>query len=787
MSDAEIKVNFNLDTAQANKELDAMAARLESVRAAVGGAGGNATAPQQNTEQDTQAWQANDEVKKLATATADALNEAEGRLTETVKLETAETVYNTQAWQDNIKAQVSAMAGTEGAAERINAIADAQGRLATANENATIAWRKAVKPTTDYTASLELQTKTYAELLEMQEDLLQARAAATSAEEVQELDRMLGSVRKNMRMVGAEAKSSGAQIIGSQRTVQGAFSATLRLWRQGRLTLKGLTDGMKMFAKSTFFLAAIQLAWELLVNVWEKGKESLLGTADAAEKAKEEQEKLATAAREAADNLLAAQDALANARRDKERKDAAEEFKRQIKEQNDEYQRQIKLVDEATAAQLRQLAMTAKEDERKAAMEKLMLQQELMAGKITEYEYQERLIRLENKAQQAQYERATKQKKIAYNAAKDEESAAEKNRILTEKMQKKDMSGFEMDIASVAEKVARWRALKTEQDEKRTQYVLGKVEEEMLLGILNYGGNTYEENLKNPHIETYVKEAKKKLDELQPFLQRYEKRGQEATEAYSSVPEFVRKLGMNEFAVTQYVKEKEGREAYNANVQSEIDKAIAEEQKAEEAVRKAEREYNEAVEDNVNAAIHAGQVAQMRIDMTHRKEQDAKKDAENAKRIQRLQNEVGELEFSVLKQREAELRAEANATPEGKRKGRQADVYLRELERRRERGRDARERVEFAGRGGSQAERDIVELAGKAASRAARTQTVDLERAAQILKQAEATRGKADDAAAIELYNVIEKLYTVEQANSRQARSLEQRYKRLAAKVAKDA
>ena len=785
MADAEIKVNFNLDTAQANKELDAMAARLESVRAAVGGAGGNATAPQQNTEQDTQAWQANDEVKKLATATADALNEAEGRLTETVKLETAETVYNTQAWQDNIKAQVSAMAGTEGAAERINAIADAQGRLATANENATIAWRKAVKPTTDYTASLELQTKTYAELLEMQQDLLKARAAATSAEEVQELDRMLGSVRKNMRMVGVDAKTSGAQIIGSQRTVQGAFSATLRLWRQGRLTLKGLTDGMKMFAKSTFFLAAIQLAWELLVNVWEKAKEALFGTADAAEKAKEEQEKLATAAREAADNLLAAQDALANARRDKERKDAAEEFKRQIKEQNDEYQRQIKLVDEATAAQLRQLAVTAKEDERKAAMEKLMLQQELMAGKITEYEYQERLIRLENEAQQAQYERATKQKKIAYNAAIDKEAAAEKNRILTEKMQKKDMSGFEMDTASVAEMVARWKALKADEAESRAQYYKDNSEADKLVELITL----FERN--GPVEQTsdafnVVQKAKNELAEIQKRIDRYERKNKERNEIYSAIPEFVRKLGTNDFAVTQYSKEKEGRETYNENVQSEIDKAIAAEQKAEEAVRKAEREYNEAALDNVNASVHAGQVAQMRIDMTRRKEQDAKKAAENAKRIQRLQNEVGELEFSVLKQREAELRAEANATPDGKRKGQQADVYLRELERRRERGRDARERVEFAGRGGSRAERDIVELAGKAASRAARTQTVDLERAAQILKQAEATRGKADDAAAIELYNVIEKLYTVEQANSRQARLLEQRYKRLAAKVAKE-
>lgn len=632
---------------------------------------------------------------------------------------------------------------------------------------------------------LEIQGKTYEELVQLFNELTAARAKVNTKEELTAIDAKLTAVRRNIELTSREAQLSGARIIGSQTSIQGVFSSTLRLWQRGTLTLKGLTQGMAMFAKSTVFLAAIQLAWELLTNVWEKAKEALFGTADAAEKAAEQQRELAAAAKEASVNLLAAQDALYEARREAERKAAAEEFKSQLKAQNDEYERQIKLVDEATAAQLRQMANTAKDDERQLALDKLLLQQELMSGKITEYEHQERLIRLENEAQQKKLEAATKQKKIALDAAAGQEQAAKRNKELAEKVSMKDMAGFEMSEVQVAELVTEYNERKRKVDELTPKYAhLPKKREKLQRFVDKFKDH------KDHRVQRMVKEKEEDLVDVERRIKELDDERNAMNEVFNLIPELVRKIGLNEFGVRVYSNEKSGRESYNASVQAEIDKTTKTLEKAEKATQKAEKAYQEAAEDNADAAIHAAKVSQMRIDMNRFNEQEAAKNAENAKRIQAARDKVNGMEYKALKDEEKRLLDEVTAagdkTPEGKRLAELAGVYTAERRSRDVEARKARERVTYGGRDATGAQAQVIRLAGKVTEQAVRTGEVDFKAAADVLDKAFATKGKADNAAAMEMYRVLQNLITTVQAETAEVKLLERNYKRLAAKAAKN-
>lgn len=632
-------------------------------------------------------------------------------------------------------------------------------------------------------AQRELQALTLNELVQLFTELTEARAKASSQEELNAIDAKLTEVRKNIELTSRQTQLSGAQIIGSQTSIQGVFASTLRLWQRGTLTLKGLTQGMKMFAKSTIFLAAIQLAWELLTNVWEKAKEALFGTADAAEKAAEKQRELATAAKEASVNLLAAQDALYEARREAERKAAAEEFKRQLRAQNDEYERQIKLVDEATAAQLRQMANTAKDDERQLALDKLLLQQELMSGKITEYEYQERLIRLEYETQQKKLEAATKQKKIALDAAVGQEQAAKRNKELAEKVSMKDMAGFEMSEVRVAELVTEYNERKRKVDELTPKYAhLPKKREKLQRFVDKF------KDYKDPRVQRMVKEKEEDLVDVERRIKELDDERNAMNEVFNLIPELVRKIGLNEFGVRVYSNEKSGRESYNASVQAEIDKTTKTLEKAEKATQKAEKAYQEAAEDNADAAIHAAKVSQTRIDMTRFNEQEAAKNKANEKKIQAVRDKVNSMEYAALKAKEKELLAQVAAagenTPEGKRLTKVAAVYAGERQRRDTEARKAREKVELAGRDATGEAARIVDNAAKLAGKSVRNDAVDLVALAQLVKQAADTKSLADDAALKQTLKTVESLITTTQASSQKMRNLEKQVARLNRKTA---
>jgi hypothetical protein len=542
---------------------------------------------------------------------------------------------------------------------------------------------------------------------------------------------------------------------------------------------------MAMFAKSTVFLAAIQLAWELLTNVWEKAKEALFGTADAAEKAAEQQKRLADEAKRASDNLLAAQDALTAAREDEERKKAAQEFADMIKDQNEAYKDQIKLVNEATAAQLRQLALTAKEDERQLALDKLHLQQDLMSGKIDEYEYQERLIRLENEAQQKKLAAATQQKMLARNAAADKLAAAQNKMQDVSQTVLMDTAGFDMSAPMVAELIAEYKERKSVVDELYPKYAhLPQKQKKLQRRYDNIKDN------KDPRIQKHIKTLEEDLADVDKRMKELDDARKAMDEVFNVIPAYVRKVGLNEFGLNQYSARKKGIDDFNANVMKERKNAQKDVDKAQEEADKAEREYNNAIADNTDAAKHSAKIAKERLAMNRYNEQNAAKNKANEKLIQAARDKVNSMEYKAIKAEEARLLKEAAAagtdTPEGKRLKEQADVYTKERRSRDTEARKERERVTYGGRAAMGAQAQVIRLAGKVTEQAVRTGEVDFKAAADVLEKAFATKGNADNAVAIEMYKVLQNLITAVQTETAEVKLLEKNYKRLAAKAAKN-
>lgn len=624
-------------------------------------------------------------------------------------------------------------------------------------------------------AQRELQALTLNELVQLFTELTEARAKASSQEELNAIDAKLTEVRKNIELTSRQTQLSGAQIIGSQTSLQGVFASTLRLWQRGTLTLKGLTQGMKMFAKSTIFLAAIQLAWELLTKVWEKARTALFGTADASEKAAEKQKELAEAAREANKALIAAQDALLMAN-----KDGGKTVEEVIKAQNEAYKEQIELIDKATAAHLRQSAITAKEGEQAVALERLDLQEKLMLGIIDEFEYKEKIIDLDLKAKEQQSKAALEKKEIEQADAEKKAAQAKKELKDAENLKKQ----YKLAPEKLRVKVDSYKAWKADLDKTK-----GKISElesersklELALKGLNAIGGEYGA----PGTRWATKVTKEKLKEndfkLRSLRFDYSTQEQNMLQVYKDIPQFLRQMGMSNESISKYNSEYQKASEQYKTAQAAYNQA---QKKADEL----EEQYNNATEDELRNAEMRQEIADKQKKHLSINKENQKKNEANEKKAQALRDKVNSMTYQELKDEEKDLLDKVSKagkdSPEGKHWKTLADVYSSERRSRDAESRKAREKVEWTGRDATGKAARIVDDAAKLAGKSVRNDAVDLVALAQLVKQAADTKSLADDAALKQTLKTVESLITTTQASSRKMRNLEKQVARLNRKTA---
>lgn len=654
-------------------------------------------------------------------------------------------------------------------------------------KNAEKELEKAIKLEEKYNATLETTGLTYQELTKLYSELLAERAKATNHIQIEVIDRQLTAVRKNIALMGREAQLSGAKMIGAQTSVLGVMQEVNKQWRNGVLTLRGLTQGIKLFAKSTVVLAAIQFAWEGISWAMEKAKIAFFGTADAEEKAAQKAQALADAAKEASETLLNAQHALVAARADKVREDAAKEFAEQLRIQNEEYREQIKLVNENLAANLSFAASVAKDEEKDIALEKLRLQEKKMKGLITEYEYQEKLINLETRASENRRAAEIDRKDFAKEAAKEKLRLAKEAEKDAEGVARESMVGFDLTSEEVQVQIASYKELKAEVEKYRDEYTALKVEENKWKTLAEKYGEQYKKDPTDIHAISIYEGATAHLQSIQ----NYEMWEEQMQQAYRDIPELVRKYGLDGMGLNQYNKERNSRIQYNDEVENQLNKAREEINKAEEEYNKASDAFTAALIEASEAASREEELALQRKGMIRWQRDNAKEEKIMQKKIVKAREKVQYMEYDALKKAEKNAMEEAEMagenTPDGKNKKQLADVYSNELKRRREYAKRKAENSIPNTPAESKKEQKNMDEAAKLLEIIATRETytnAQFEQAKKLLASAVKTSGSGDNAVVYQLIDFMNSTATAIGNEKRSRSKLAKEVARLKAKMA---
>lgn len=637
----------------------------------------------------------------------------------------------------------------------------------------------AIKLEERYNATLETTGMTYQELSQLYSELIEERSRATTPIQIQVIDQQLTAIRKNIALMGREAQLSGAKMIGSQTSVMGVMQQVIAQWRNGTLTLKGLTAGIKLFAKSTLVLAAVQLAWEGISWVLEKVKGLFFQTAEAEAAAAKEAEDLAVAAKKAHDELLEMQHALSAERADEARLNAAKEYTEELKAQTEEYKEQLSLIEKNLAANLRLAASLAKEEEHKIALDRLALQDQKMAGEITDQEYQEQMIELEERAAEVRRNKKLEKKEFEKTAAIERLDKARAAKDEADMLVEEDMFGYELSDTDVKTKIAEYNTAKAEVDKYRDEYKSLKKDEADYIKTAEEMRAFLERNPNNEFARYELAEAENKL----ASIKNYEAWEDEKNRLYEEIPEIVREYGLNDIGLSQYKKERDFKTKYNKDIQKQREDAEKAEREAEAKLNKAEEELSVAAETYAQEATFAKEIKDKRIGNLKRKFHLEEQKEKFAKRLERMREEVDELEWDELKKRKKEAKAAADLldenTPEGKQARAVSKLYSDEYKDRRQAARVQAARISNNISSSKEKENNFIQSAEKFAQSSILSGSVDLDRLSTFLEKAEKTKSKMDDLVAARLYETLSRLITITNNNTAQLKRQAELYNKL--------
>lgn len=689
-------------------------------------------------------------------------------------------------WEEGLKSLDKYGEGVVATSLKVQKSVGSQIAIQNRYENAVLsAQQKELKGQVKLQAQMEMAGKSREELIRLVEEYGKALANAQTKEEYEAAAAGISAARKQLTTLTREASLTGSAMIGSQTSVQGLVTTIGRLGAQGRLTFKALSDGIKLFAKSTLVLAGIQFAWEALSKIYEKVKGDIFGVAEAEERAAERAEALAEAAQKAGDELKNAQIAFAAWKADQDRADAAKQFSDALKLQNDYYIEQVRLVNEATAALLRQAAATAKGDEHEIALERLKLQEQKMKGLIDEYEYQEKLVDLESRAAEIR-RNANVEAKALTKKGKADQLAAAKDALAEAEMTPTEELG--LSPAELKAMIAAYQ-----KDEAKIQQYEGKYEERETVKRNLQSYKDAAEKLKkgSPQwqlVMSHIADNENRLAELNDILNEVDGLIIRSTQMYKNLPANIKDAQTLEIGLAEYSKDYAERKKTNEAIEKQQEKYRNEIEKLQAEYDRATLEWENATEDAANAASQQGQLAEQKIANIRLQRDNEKAREENEKRIESARNEVENMEYSALKKQAREMRAWAELvgenTPEGKNRRALAAVYSSAYQKRKAAGKEASLRVGLGLEGTDGKEGKVIKDAQALAARAGSGRNVALERVAGVLEQALKTSGSEDDVAAQRLYEIVSKLVTVTDKNARQMRSLKNKYEALKKKTA---
>lgn len=263
---------------------------------------------------------------------------------------------------------------------------------------------------------------------------LQEQVAALTKQQGDLVDKIVSlQVENNKLKDGVQETASVTEKAGQggvrvTRSLRGVIAGFVKDLVQGKASVRELGLALSGLAKSTGILFAIDLAVRAITAGFGLLKDALFGTEEEAEALKEAISDAAEASKEAADKM---QEAFKRAHDEeaakKAKEDAAQlsaEYERQaaaLKASADEAQRVAKA--EANAR-----ALKASAEDHAVAMKRLELDTQLADGKITQKQYRDALLALDEEKAKMQARRTREQADADFKAAQNELDLANQER-----------------------------------------------------------------------------------------------------------------------------------------------------------------------------------------------------------------------------------------------------------------------------------------------------------------------------------------------------------------------
>lgn len=218
---------------------------------------------------------------------------------------------------------------------------------------------------------------------------------------------------------GAEVTKAGQNGVRVTRSLRGVIAGFVKDLVQGKASVRELGLALSGLAKSTGILFAIDLAVRAITGAFGLLKDALFGTEEEAEALKEAIADAAQASKDAADKMQEAfkkaHDEQAAARAKAAAEALAAEYERQaaaLRAAADEVQRQAK-------AEANMRALKAADEDHALAMKRLELDTQLADGQITQKEYRDALLSLDEEKAKVQARRTREQADADFKAAQD--------------------------------------------------------------------------------------------------------------------------------------------------------------------------------------------------------------------------------------------------------------------------------------------------------------------------------------------------------------------------------
>lgn len=594
-----------------------------------------------------------------------------------------------EKWEEGLKSLDKYGEGVVATSLKVQKSVGSQIAIQNRYENAVLsAQQKELKGQAKLQAQMEIAGKSREELIRLVEKYGKALANAQTKEEYEAAAAGISAARKQLTLLTREASLTGSAMIGSQTSVQGLVSTIGRLGVQGRLTFKALSDGIKLFAKSTLVLAGIQFAWEALSKIYEKVKGDLFGVAEAEEEAAAKAERLFEASKDAADKFVEAQDKLREAFAEKDRIAAANEYKGKIQELNTEFKAQVDLINQATAAILSQQVLTTKDAEHEIAKEKLQLQRELMEGTISEYDYKNRLLALDEKSAELKAKANVEAAKAKTDAAAQKTAAAKARKEEAEAMDAYQLGESPEVLRTVIEqynkneaKIQANESKRKEREDLKKSIERWKISQRAALTTGRLIGG-----MAAAGIGLKIKADEESLAKLDGELKALDELEEKQAEIYQSLPKMIQEARTFEEGLAKYEKDqafKRGVNEQRVQAMAAADKDFIAAQKEEKSLREAEARVTKEAKQTVEHVRGINNEKRKTYDAEKKINEDKK--ATDAK-VAAAEKVVKKMEFEQLKKEAERLSSAAKGTgentPEGKNARRLAGVYTAELTRR---------------------------------------------------------------------------------------------------------